>query len=279
MAEDLHGKPDPKAFWKFELTGWQSAVNKYHDSFGGLTSQTIPALLDATEVSKSSHVLDVASGPGYVAASAAERGATVVAVDFSAAMVAKARELFPNIDFREGDAEALPFHHDTFDAVVMNFGLLHLGQPEKAIGEAYRVLRRGGRFGFTVWAKPEQAIGFQIALRAIREKGDMNVPLPQGPPFFRFSDEEESKKTLEEAAFTNPVTSTTDMMWELGSPEELYSALYYGTARTGGLMRAQSAEALDAIKTEIEKSAEMYRVQQGTLRIPMSALVVSAAKS
>jgi len=48
----------------------------------------------------------------------------------------------------------------------MNFGILHLGQPEKALLEAYRVLRSGSRFAFSVWAAPDETIGFGIVLRA-----------------------------------------------------------------------------------------------------------------
>jgi ubiquinone/menaquinone biosynthesis C-methylase UbiE len=269
---------DPQAFRQFEHTRWQSAVDQYHDSFGQLTSQTIAPLLDAVEIRSSTSLLDVASGPGYVANAAAQHGAVVVGVDFSAAMIAKARALFPGLNVREGDAEALPFHDDTFDVVVMNFGLLHLGQPEKAISEAYRVLREGGRFGFTVWATPDRAVGFQLVLRAIQAKGDASIPLPQGPPFFRFSDEAECRRVLTESGFAEPAISTVDLTWELSSPEEMYLAFYYGTARTGGLMRAQSAEALGAIKAEIEESAQAYRVPQGTLRLPMPALLITSSK-
>ena len=49
----------------------------------------------------------------------------------------------------------------------MNFGILHFGRPELALLEALRILRGGGRFAFSVWAKPEETIGFDIVLRAV----------------------------------------------------------------------------------------------------------------
>src|SRR5262249_56363460 len=107
-------------------------------------------------------VLDVATGPGYVAAAAVRRGASVVAVDFSEAMLAEARRHHPAIDFRSGDAEALPFPDASFDAVVMSFGLLHLARPDQALAEAHRVLRPRGRLAFTVWDRPEQAAPFGL---------------------------------------------------------------------------------------------------------------------
>ena len=122
-------------------------------------------------------VLDVATGPGYVAGAAAQRGATVVAVDFSSSMVAEARRRHPKIPFYEGDAEALSFPDRAFDAVVMNFGLLHLARPDAALSEACRVLKLGGRYAFTVWAKPEEAVGFGVVLGAMQTHGTMDVGL------------------------------------------------------------------------------------------------------
>ena len=59
-------------------------------------------------------------------------------------MVAEARRRWPALTFREGDAEALPFESSSLDAVVMNFGLLHLARPDVALAEAFRVLRPAG---------------------------------------------------------------------------------------------------------------------------------------
>ena len=173
----------PEAFRAFEHEGWQKVSQRYHHAFASLTSQAVVPLLDAAEVSAGVRVLDVAAGPGYVAGVAADRGAEVIGIDFSQAMVAAARRHYPKGDFREGDAEDLPFGAAVFDAVVMNFGLLHLGRPEWALAEAHRVLRPGGKYAFTVWARPEEAIGFEIVLNAIHAHGKVDVGLPQGPSF------------------------------------------------------------------------------------------------
>jgi ubiquinone/menaquinone biosynthesis C-methylase UbiE len=132
---------NPRAFRAFEQAGWENIPTRYHEAFGDLTTQAIEPLLEAVDVRRGVRMLDVATGPGYVAAAAAQRGANVVGVDFSAAMVAEARRRYPAVTFQEGDAEELPFPDNSFDAGVMNFGLLHLGRPEQALAEAHRVLR------------------------------------------------------------------------------------------------------------------------------------------
>src|SRR5512142_985250 len=119
-------------FRAFELAGWSdpSTADTYLDSFGLVTAQAIPALLQAADVRPGWIVLDVATGPGYVANAALARGAIVTGIDFSPAMVAIARRKSTGIKFEEGDAQALPFADDSFDAVITAYGLLHFSDPD-----------------------------------------------------------------------------------------------------------------------------------------------------
>lgn len=268
---------DPKEFRAFEQDGWQKIPQQYHEAFTDLTTQAIGPLLDPVGVKQGMRLLDVATGPGYVAAAAAELGAQVIGVDFSTSMVAEARRLYPGIQYREGDAEELPFQDASFDAVVMNFGLLHLARPERALTEAYRVLCSGGRFGFTVWAKPTECIGFGIVLRAIEAHGKMNVGLPQGPPFFCFSDPEECSRTLTQAGFVSPEIQVVPQVWRLRNADALFNIMRDGTVRTAGLLRAQSRQAIGAIRKAIRQSVLEY--QKGDrIELAMPAVLASAWK-
>jgi ubiquinone/menaquinone biosynthesis C-methylase UbiE len=264
-------------FHDFEHAQWQGAVEAYHAGWGALTTQAIPAALDAVEAGPGRRLLDVASGPGYLAAAAARRGADALGLDFSAAMVARARALHPAVAFQESDAEALPFAGGTFDAAAMNFGILHLARPETAIAEAHRVLRPGGRYAFTAWADPGRAAGFALVLDAVRRCGRL-VALPAGPDFFRFSEPAECAAVLEAAGFEEPAVRRLDLRWRPGSPDDLFRAFLLGTARTGALLRGQDEAARGEIAAAVREAAAAYRAPEGGIEVPMPALLASASR-
>ncbi|MCC6472160.1 MAG: class I SAM-dependent methyltransferase [Burkholderiales bacterium] len=268
---------EQRGFKAFEHAGWEAIPDRYDAGFGSLTSQAVAALLDAADAKAGARVLDVASGPGYVAAQAAARGACVTGIDFAASMVAHARARHPGIDFRQGDAEALDFPDANFDAVVMNFGLLHLSRPDAALAEALRVLRPGGKAAFTVWANPSRAIGFGIVLEASEARGRLDAGLPPGPPFFRFSDVAEANRSLTAAGFATPLVMEIEQIWRLESHDALFQIMQDGTVRTGGLLRAQSRQALKAIRAAVRaRVAEL--AGEGAPALPMPAVLLCGTR-
>jgi ubiquinone/menaquinone biosynthesis C-methylase UbiE len=113
------------AFGDFELAGWEDEATtaEYDRHLSLVTTQSVEALLDDAGVKRGHKVLDVASGAGYVAAAAAQRGADSLGIDFSTTQVRLARARYPSIRFEQANAEALPFDTEAFEAVVNAFGL------------------------------------------------------------------------------------------------------------------------------------------------------------
>jgi SAM-dependent methyltransferase len=191
---------DPDAVGAFEHAGWQVAASAYEASFATATRQFIPDLLGRAAIEPGSSVLDFACGPGFVAAAAAERGAVVRGLDFSAAMLGVARGRFPGLVFDQGDAEALPYADGSFDAVVSNFGIHHAPNPVAALAEARRVLRPGGWPAFTVWADQGENVVWRLVFEAIRVSGDLGASKAP-PPGGRLNDVAACQAALVEAGF------------------------------------------------------------------------------
>jgi len=100
---------------------------------------------ELARVAAGSRALDVATGTGDLAIALGERGAEVVGVDFAEKMLEIARRKAPQIDFRQGNALALEFPDDSFDAATAGFGARNFSDLDQGLREMARVVRTGGR--------------------------------------------------------------------------------------------------------------------------------------
>lgn len=152
-------------FAKFKETqrqGWKH--------FAPLESWTTPAaakLVKFANVRSGQNVLDVACGTGVVSITATRMGARVRGIDLTPELLDRARENTAiakmEIDFRQGDAEALSFADGEFDVVLSQFGHMFAPRPDVVIREMLRVLKPGGTIAFSTWP-PELLIGSSFRL-------------------------------------------------------------------------------------------------------------------
>jgi ubiquinone/menaquinone biosynthesis C-methylase UbiE len=269
---------DVDAFTAFERAGWDVKASGYDGFLGQITGRLVDPLLDAVAAGRGVRLLDVATGPGYVAARASDRGASVVGVDIADEMVALASRLRPRLDFRVGNAEALPFPDNSFDALVGNFALLHFARPELALAEFWRVLVPRGRLALTVWDTPERARLFGVFLDAVAEAGAVPPEeIPVGPPFFRFSDEQEFTRLLDAQRLEKVKVETITFSQPVSSTDELWSGLLAGTVRTSALIQRQPRETQEQIRVAFDRVVQRH--QSGDrLAVPVAVKLASATK-
>ncbi|MDX6229252.1 MAG: demethylmenaquinone methyltransferase / 2-methoxy-6-polyprenyl,4-benzoquinol methylase, partial [Frankiales bacterium] len=128
-------------------------------------------VVDAVGAGPGELVLDLAAGTGTSTAAFAERGASVVACDFSLGMLQVGRRRRPSMPFVAGDALRLPFADDSFDAVSISFGLRNVNDVDLALAELHRVTKPGGRlvvceFSHPTWA-PFRTVYVEYLMRAL----------------------------------------------------------------------------------------------------------------
>jgi ubiquinone/menaquinone biosynthesis C-methylase UbiE len=266
------------AFSRFEFAGWERVASRYDAAWSGLTRLFVPPLLDALRLRPGAWLLDVACGPGYVAQAARRRGAMAIGVDFSPTMVEIAARFNPKLQFHTGDAQALQYESQSFDAVAMNFGVLHLAAPELAFAEAARVLRPRGRYAFTLWAGPEQSPGMKIVADAIAAHADMNVKLPEGPAYFSYESAAECSPALQRAGFDVDTLEfkTITAEWAVPRAEFVFEAERDAGVRVAAVLAAQHSTTLNAIRDAVVVAAQPYARGDGFL-LPFAAHVVAVS--
>jgi len=151
--------PDLAALKNRQQVAWSSG----NYAVIGTTLQIVgEQLCEALDLRAGSKVLDVAAGNGMVSLAAARRWCSVTSTDYVPALLecgrARATAEGLSIEFKEADAESLPFDDASFDAVVSTFGVMFTPNQAQAASELARVCKRGGRIGLANWT-PEGFIG------------------------------------------------------------------------------------------------------------------------
>ncbi|HYZ15940.1 MAG TPA: class I SAM-dependent methyltransferase [Candidatus Acidoferrum sp.] len=159
-----HDPPSPTQLdFKTMKTRQQGAWSSGDYAVIGTTLQIVgEELCEALDIRSGQRVLDVAAGNGNASLAAARRWCDVVATDYVPSLLERARERAAAdrlaIEFREADAEALPFSEGSFDVVVSTFGVMFTPDQSRAAAELVRVCRCGGKIGLANWT-PDGFIG------------------------------------------------------------------------------------------------------------------------
>ncbi len=254
---------------RLERAGWGERAESYGLLTGRITARLVEPLLDAAGIRPGTRLLDVGTGPGTAARRAAERGATATGVDLAGPVVALARRRHGGVRFLQADAEELSFVDRSFDALVCNFTINHLPQPERAMREFARVVAPGGGIALTTWDLTARNRFLGILADAIRAAG-VNAPdAPAGPDPYRFADGDEFRALLRGAHLVDIGVRSLSLTHRVADADELWHGLLGGSVRTAGLVEAQTPSVRDRIRAAVERLAEQHRVD-GQLVIPVS---------
>lgn len=252
---------------------WVGRAAAFRDSFAKLCAHTAPMLLDAVDTGPGTRLLDIGTGTGTVAAAASARGARVTAVDAEPGMIELARQYAPEAEFHLAVLPDLPFAPGSFEAVVANFVVNHVGRPTAALGAMRDVARPGGRVAATIWCSPAGA-GHELVDRAVEAAG---VGKAGAPP--RLDPAEEFPRTAEGFAALFTAAGLADvscepMAWDhVAAPEEWWSGPAAGVGLLGHTIGRQSPETVARIKAAYDELAPHYTGPDGRLVLRYHALL------
>lgn len=142
-------------------------------------------LAEAVDLRPGHRVLDVACGNGNASLAAARRFCDVTGIDYAPMLLDEARKRAEaeglSIDFREGDAEDIPFEDASFDAVLSTLGAMFAPDQQKAASELLRVCKPGGKIGMVNWV-PDGYVGhlFRTIGRHVPPAAGLNTPFRWG---------------------------------------------------------------------------------------------------
>jgi SAM-dependent methyltransferase len=155
-----------------------SAGGPSYDRISRQIADALEHAVDRLDPQPGERILDVATGTGWTARRIAARGALVTGVDIGEDVITAARDLAPSIDFRLGDAEALPFPDSRFDAVTSTFGVMFCARPERAARELARVCKPGGRVVLTTWPAADFVHEMFTLIQSYRQSRRSEAPSP-----------------------------------------------------------------------------------------------------
>ena len=236
----------------------------------GTTLQLVgEQLCETMDLQAGQSVLDVAAGNGNATLAAARRGCEVISTDYVGALLkrgqARAEAEGLRVQFREADAEDLPFADGSFDAVVSTFGVMFTPNQERAAAELVRVCRRGGAIGLANWT-PTGFIGelFKVIGRYLPPPAGVKPPSGWGT--------EERLHALFDGRIASYAAHRRHFVFRYRSPQDWLDSFrsYYGPIHKA--FAALPGDGQAALEKDLVALATRFNRAGGTMAVPSEYL-------
>ena len=266
---------DAARFKRLERDGYNLIAPRYGAAAAG-REPLQRALLEAAELAPGLTVLDVASGPGTLAAGALAQvkpAGRVVGSDLAEAMLVESRRHSPGLLAAAADAEALPFADASFDRLLCGLGLMFFPAPARALAEMCRVLRPGGRLVLSVWGGPGQVPLVECALATIRRL--LPVPKVSRPSVLRFGDAAHLAELLDQAGFAASTVSVCDLVSEFATAADYWQAFLDLAGGAAGSLARLPGASRERLASAVGEDLAAYAVAGG-YRMTSRVLIAAA---
>ena len=281
--------PDKSELKERERKNWTSVADGWRRRDELLRKGGAPVterMLELSGISPGSRLLDIASGTGEPAISAAQivgPSGQVIGTDLVDEMLAVAREKtakanLDNIEFRCIDAETLDFSGGSFDAVTIRWGLMFMPEPQACLAAAHKALKSGGRISLACWAAPEKNPFVSVPIGILKKYMDLPVPPPGTPGIFAFADPERLQDVLASTGFKNVALEEMAIdVIEVDDGRAYWEAISDLAAPVIALVRQLEESARSEYVNEVIQAADTLK-QGETLRMGGVTWIASADK-
>ena len=256
-------KQSQRQSWDSVALGWQ----KWWKIFENGAQTVSDKLIELSDVKPNSKVLDIATGIGEPAITAANRvgnSGYVLATDLSPQMLsiakerAKSRNLDNRMEFREGDAETIALQPSTFDSALCRWGLMFLPNIEAGLSNIYKSLVDGGRFAAAVWSTPDKVPQLSIPMNISRRETNIPLPPPGTPGPFSLADEKLLHRAFEKVGFKNIQIEKVNLTFKFDTAEQYTKFTQDIAAPVNAMLKNQSKERTEQIWNIITQEVSKY---------------------
>ena len=231
-------------------------------------------LMDITNPVAGERAIDVGCGCGDTTIELARRvapGGTVMGVDISAPMLARARERSgsqPGVTFEQGDAQVREFAEGAHDLVFSRFGVMFFSDPVAAFRNLRTALKPAGRVAFVSWLPARDNAWVNIPIGIVKAHLELPPPTPPGEPGeFAFADREHVQRILSAAGFADIEIDRKDMPIAIAAGGGLDEAVefYLGMGPTGRAIADADAAIKSRIAEDLRARLRPYATPAGVV--------------
>lgn len=270
--------------WDSVAIGWQKWWKTFEKDAQNLSNH----LVELAKINSSSKVLDIATGIGEPAITAARKvgngNGHVLATDISPQMLSIARQraaslgLQDVIEFKEGDAETISLPDSAFDAVLCRWGLMFLPDLREGLSNIYSSLVNGGYLAAAVWASPDKVPFLSVSMKTVVKETGKPMPPSGTPGPFKLADQSIITDALSKCGFKDIVVERINVIFTFSSPEEYTQFNQAIAAPINAMLADQSQERKEEIWKAVTESASNYVDATGNVKLDNESICICAKK-
>jgi enediyne biosynthesis protein CalE5 len=267
-----HYKAQQRKGWSDAASGWRQWWQTVEAGLGPLSER----LVELAEVEPGDRVLDIATGIGEPAVTAARcvgPEGRVLATDIAPRMLEIGRERavelgLDNVEFREADAEALELHGERFEAILCRNGLQFLADPGAALERIRAALVADGWLAAAVWARSEQTPFVTLAVTTVMRELKLPPPAPGTPGPLSLGDEDILEGRLREAGFADVRGERMTVDVEFASATAYAQFMRAVSAPLNKLLADEPRERQEEMWSAIARAAEAHAAADDSVSLP-----------